>query len=583
MSIPIEVLRWGPPIVAALAFTYGMVVALRAPLSSARRLALPMAPPQSRLSAALVLAASAGLGLSMSWSLGIAEMFGCISTLMVLVIFRRLLVPRLAANTDGDPADYAQFPTSAMFGPAIGVLSVGVPFVARMYTGPSAVDTLLAAALGLWIAAGVWILWNALLDSATVPANDPTTSGWLKTETISAAIALLAGTSLAVAAAVGTFRFKEEDVQGLLLPFAMFAASILFGMLVSPMLRPARSGARPVMRWIGVIVFLAGTGVSAYLLATRTIGDIKAFYSFGVGLLTAFLVMLVAAYRPPYSRVGAAFGAQLAVAQVLVVIAGVILAFRWMTGYGAALCGVGLTASFPVLLPLAHAWAVRRGGQEADHSDPQSDIQAGTALAETVLVSAAFAIAVTVVRLFVEQVGLSKAGIDITAPYPLIGLVIGAAMPVLIRMSASPGSLRVSDGGQPVPHSIAGRTMQTLGLWSAAVTVPLVIAFFWREEATGAFLAGLAVSLLYIMLNLWLSEVRGASDADTRSAAGATQVLALGSGIVAVLISPKLIDLTADLTRAARIRALLILLAVVFVWVFVMVFRRLRTSTGPSA
>jgi Fe2+ transport system protein B len=120
--------------------------------------------------------------------------------------------------------------------------------------------------------------------------------------------------------------------------------------------------------------------------------------------------------------------------------------------------------------------------------------------------------------------------------------------------------------------------LRTLVVLLATVITPLLVAFFWRMHAAGAFLVGIAAAELFLMLTLWLGEVRNTADEPTRLTTRSAHVLAIGSGLITVLLVPPLIAWTSEITRAVKIQSLAVLFVVAFVWVFVVVWRRLRAA-----
>ncbi|MHB0999599.1 MAG: hypothetical protein ACYC27_10155 [Armatimonadota bacterium] len=522
------------------------------------------------LSAIVAVLSAVGLAvmgpISMAWALIIGWL------LMFLLLLAHMMAGRkldALAGTDQVRQGYTLLSASGIMAVAVGLL--GIIIIGLLFPSGKVEDLFLAGAIGFWIAAAFQSLPSIM---HRVIGDVP--QGY-KLGIISAEMAFLTASGLAAAVSIANYRFGTENLSGIVYPFGVLAAALLFGILATPLLRPSDvSGnvpARERLRWwIGIVVFLVGTGLAAYYLATAFVADIQAFYCFGIGLITAMLLMLTARYRPPFADTNSPFRIEVAIAEVLMILAAAILAFRFMAGYGVALCGLGLLASFAILLQSSALWASRRMGQVGD-SDTPLMVPAAFKFAEIVMAGGAFLLIVALLRLFTERIGI---GIDITEPYPLIGLVIGGCFPIILRALLQTGNTDDRQGDTPV--SGPRTAFKSAGIWLLAVLTPLLVIFFWRDEAAGAFLVGLAAAELFLILTLWLGEAKNAADGGARTAVRVTHVIAVGSTLVTVLLTPTLIELTGNLTRADKIKGLIAVLAVMFVWIFIVVWRRLRSE-----
>ncbi|HUV04188.1 MAG TPA: hypothetical protein VMX94_03685 [Armatimonadota bacterium] len=473
---------------------------------------------------------------------------------------------------------------------AAALLGVSIVVRARPALHIMTVEPFAALAVGFWLAATFWSLPSALYRWLLARETDvgPVQIGPLCVQFRSTPgeTAFLAASGLACAAALAVYRFGGKNVFGCVYPLSAFAASLVFAALVSPIMAPAHgnrraSKRRAVLQGLGIGIFLAGTGLAAYLVAGRALGDLRAFYSFGVGLAAATFLMLTARYRPPFVPIGSPFGVEIAVAEVLTVLASAVLAFRWMAGYGVALCTVGMLSSLAVVFPIGALWAAQRAGEGSEEVDLPFIAHAASRFAEMVMAGGAFLLLVALFRLFVERAELRRAGIDISDPYPFIGLVVGGSFPILLRALSQSG--RIGESAATFDKSVLtslGRwaAFRTLGIWLLAGITPLLVGFFWRIQAAGAFLVGLAAAELFLILTLWLGEVRNTADEGIRVATRATHILSVGSGLITVLLVPPLIEFTGGLTRAVKIKSLVGVLAVLLVWVLVVVWRRLKAE-----
>lgn len=486
-------------------------------------------------------------------------------------------------------AGYRVLSASGLLSSAVALLGAVIALLLSHSFGADRmlpVAILLTSGLGFWLAATFWSLPAALYRSLLMQDEDvsPADLGSLCVQFRSAPgeMGFMAATALVGAAAIALYRFPAEDVSGQIYPLAVYSAALLFGLLASPLLKPhdARAGIRLLLWSLGIIVFIVGSGAAAWYLAASLLYDARAFYCYGTGLATAMLLMLTARYRPPFTHIGAPLGLEVAVGQVLMVLASSVLAFRWMAGYGVALCATGLLSSFAVLFSVGALWAALRTGEDTD-TDMFFMAHAASRFAEIVMAGGAFVLTVLLIRLFAERAALGRAGIDITEPYPLIGLVIGGSFPIVLRAMSQSGKVTV-----PVA-SFDRSVLLKLGRWTAyrgiqlwllAALTPPVVAFFWRTEAAGAFLVGLAAAQLFLILTLWLGEVRNSTDEGTRLTTRSTHILAVGSGLVTALVVPPLIDLTGGFSREARIWSLVALFAILFLFVLVIVWRRLSAA-----
>ena len=442
------------------------------------------------------------------------------------------------------------------------------------------VEPFITLALGFWVATTFWslpsVLYRWLLARENGSAGVRTAQLNVQFRSAPGETAFLAVSALAAAVSMAIFRFPEESICGRLYPLGAFACAVLFGVLVTPLL----SLKSRVLRRLGMGIFFAGTGLATYFLAMRLLSDKNAFFCFGVGLATAMLLMLTSRYRPPFVRAGSPFGNELAIAQTLMLLASAILALRWMAGYGIALCAVGLFSSFAIVYAAGSAWAGRRAGEDSEVDLPFI-AHAASRFVEVVIAGGAFFVAVALLIVFTERAGIRKAGVDITKPYPLIGLIIGASLPLLLKSISQSGGMGLKAGTYDQKALVKlGKwsALRTLGIWLSAGIIPMLVAFFWRLEAVGAFLVGLAAAELFLILTLWLAEARCTADECSRLATRSAHVLVVGSGLVTVLFAPPLIELTGTLTRAVKIKSLIAVFAVVFIWVFIVVWRKISAE-----
>ena len=593
-----QITRWAILAVGVLTAVYGLVLTVLArPSGGKPRVAHGFYIWPNTLSAVIAVVAVAATVISklppsnllIGIAGGLAIGWG---SLFLLFFASRAAGRKLAADGGGEEQSrlgYRLLSASGLLLCADALIAVSIVVAVGLELRIMRVEPLLALALGFWLAATFWSLPSALhrwlLARETDAGPVQIAPLCVQFRSTPGETAFLAASALVCAAALAVYRFAEKNAYGSLYPLAAFAASLIFAALVGPILSPRSnhraSRRRVALQVLGIAIFLAGTGLAAYFLAVRALGDIRAFYSFGVGLAAAMLLMLTARYRPPFVPVGSPFGVEIAVAEALMAPASAVLAFRWMAGYGIALCTIGMLSSLAILFPIGALWAAQRASEDSEEVDLPFMAHAASRFVEIVMAGGAFLLLWALLRLFSERAELGRAGIDITDPYPLIGLVVGGSFPILLRALSQSG--RVSWSAATFDKSALawlGRwaAFRTLGIWLLAGIAPLLVGFFWRIEAAGAFLVGLAAAELFLILTLWLGEVRNTADEGIRVATRATHVLSVGSGLVTVLLVPPLVEFTGSLTRAAKVKGLVGVLAVLFVWVLVVVWRRLRAE-----
>lgn len=444
----------------------------------------------------------------------------------------------------------------------------------------------IALSLGFWLAATFWSVPSALyrwLLAQEMNAGPGEISPLsVQFRSTPGETAFLVCASLACAVALAEFRFQDRNAIARLYPVAMVATSTFFAMLVGPLLTPANhNGARRhrVLEWFGVLAYMALTILSAYLLASAGLGDLRAFYAFAVGLATAMLLIFTARYRPPFTQVGSPFGLEIAITQVLIVVGAAVIAFRSMSGYGVALCTIGLLSSLSILFPIGALWAAHRTTDDLEEVDLPFMAHAASRFAEIVTAGGSFLLIVALIRLFRERSGLGTAGVDITDPYPLVSLVAGGTFPILMRVLYQPIGVTLSVA------TFERRTLMQLGRWAGIRTIavwslvgitPLLVAFFGRMESAGAFLVGLAASELLLIVTLWFSEVKNTADEGIRLATRGAHLLSAGTGLVTVLLIPPFVRMTEAVPRWVRLVSLAGIFMIGLVAVFITAYTRQR-------
>ncbi|MHB0913077.1 MAG: hypothetical protein ACYC2Y_06490 [Armatimonadota bacterium] len=503
---------------------------------------------------------------------GLSAVGVALGWLFVFAVFQASrLAGRKMLSEAGSTAAYGFLTASGLVASSVALLATAIPLLSSRSTALArthAIEAEMLLAAGFWVAATFWSFPSALYrtmlareEGAEPQEIEPLC---MRFRSVPGEASFLAVSALAVAVAMGIHHFpKHGSSAAAFYPVGAFASALVFALLAHPFLAPGNR-ARQVF---GVALFALGTGVSALTLALW-IGNLGAFYSFGVGLAAAALLMFTARYRPPFA--GSSFGTEIAVAEVLMLLASVVLAFRWMQGYGIALCGVGLFSTVSVLFTLGALWGINRSEESADIPFVA---HAASRFAEVVMAGGAFVVVVAILRLFYERAALGTAGVDITEPYPLIGLVIGASFPILLR-SVFQSGLSGRDAASFDREVLVGigrwAAVRSLWIWLLSGVVPLLVVLLWRPPALGAFLVGLAAAELFLILTLWLGEVRNSADEGARFATRSTHVLTVGSALMAALLAPPIAKATDAITRMEK---LWVALAVAAIALLVVVLR----------
>ncbi|MHB1459075.1 MAG: hypothetical protein ACYC0V_19385 [Armatimonadota bacterium] len=488
---------------------------------------------------------------------------------MVLFITQSLINRKYISQTNTNNMHKAVL-ASVFASASIAILGVSAgPYIKGSIT-VSVEDTFIVIVLGFWMAALFCSLPAALNVRVHEDENaNEVSSPGLVLRSLSTVIMFLIVAAIGVCITLATYRFEEKNLFGLQYPVAVFAASLFFALLMVPLLKPfsAEAGINAkfiIRRTLGVVLFIAGTGLSAYYLAVHALLDVRGFYCFGVGLAASMVITMLNRLS---DRSGGIFGKELAVIEILMALGATILSFRWMTGYGAALCSIGFLASLPIIIQV-------RSFQE--HDQYTTGTSRGTLkYMEPALSISSYLILIAMLRLFTERMGISSSGINIAEPYSLIGLTIGGIFPLMMGALLRTESSGVSQVDAAKSSSFGKKiAFRTLGVFLLIILIPLLIAVFWRVKAAGGFIAGLAVSELFLIVRFYLGEKPGKSDED-RYDSRVNPLFALGSALMLIQFTPMLIDMTGTLTRYDKIIGLCILMGILLIAFVIIISRKL--------
>ncbi len=340
--------------------------------------------------------------------------------------------------------------------------------------------------------------------------------------------------------------------------------SIIGILAVSPR-SETESGMKSINRGFFLSALASAAGV--FLLAATYVKDLRAFWAVFFGLVLASVIQILTEHftsttRKPVQEIaessltgpattilsGFATGLESTVWAILVIGATIVGAFYLGNTtaerlYFVALAGMGMLTTVGVIVSMdtygpvsdnAHGIAEMSGGlgERADEIMTGLDAVGNTtkAITKGMAIATAVLAATSLFGSFevaLEGAGFSFFGIRVDHPDVLVGLLIGGAVPFLfaslairaVGRAASQVVIEVRDQFRTHPGIMAGtelpeygrvvdictktslRELMTPGF--LAVLSPIIVGFFLKAEALGAFLAGaiLTGQLLAVMLS----------------------------------------------------------------------------------
>lgn len=341
--------------------------------------------------------------------------------------------------------------------------------------------------------------------------------------------AALAAAAIAACVALGVFHYSKS-ATGSLFAIDICALTILLALLGSLITMATRkTGAWAAI--IGSIVFLGLTGWLGYMLSVFVIQS-------GAGGLCAFVGAATILLGYVTLRASGILGrTQAGALIVLLTLACAALSMRWLGGYGAALASLGALAAVPFVFLI---------------SDLTPDREAPVPTLGIAIVASLAAIGF--VRIFAENTRGSATSIRIFESYVIAGLILGG---VLVLMQASLARSWQRDAS-PIASFVRGFITIVFGFG-----LILASAYFWRYEAMVGLVLGGAVGLFYSIYMQTTSDSTQSAD------------ISIGIPLFAVTVLPAFLDATLNLTRDAKISAMLWTLGAVAVLIIVMSITRL--------
>jgi len=352
----------------------------------------------------------------------------------------------LARAPDPSPTTRALAPT--MVGAVIGGLAVATAAVLVLLFPAGGPDAALGLALGC-----------AAFGLATLAGHSR--SGALQWEFTGIYLLLVIG--LAIATILSAAHFTNLSPAWRALPAALGGVAVLAALVggIATMRLESVSGARLVATAAATALLSAGLSLLLFRQGGETL---PAFIAFAVG--AAVGVLVVWARVSQLSSAGSAlFG--------LAALVALLIGFRLLAGYGAALTGIGLWAA---LLPVAGTLLERRGNTAAPG-------------AYTLLLAFGMMTAFLVFRLLLERVGGRVPGLDLGYHYEFTGLLVGALLPVTLSRALY---------GQ---RSVLGSRL-ALAVTLGIVLAPPSLMILWGARTGVGLAAGLVIGVAALVAAL---------------------------------------------------------------------------------
>jgi hypothetical protein len=400
------------------------------------------------------------------------------------------------------------------FGMAASAVAITVLFLRS-----SVLDSLMGVAIG----------WFAVAFSVYVGLSEKrrAENGSVLASGVGFLLTLCAGAMIATLRAPVAASLSHMTWSSALVAFAAFGSVLLYAASYLPVTRIA--GLTAVR-----LLIVVGAGVLVlYQLSAQVVLDPKMLYIGLGGLLlgpVALLVLRDAAQRARLLPNALPINS-LPILAVLLAVSGFLVAFQLLQGFGASVLVLALWLSVPATLALYPS---------ADTSDAEADEV--RSLHTGIVTLLLFATGLLLYRLFMARWSGMLRGVTLTDQYALFGLIVGAALPALL--SAIPLRLRSQNGAS---------SLWTLILCGVlTLFAPGAVLLLFGPKCALALLIGLALGSAQLFVGAGTSgAVVGFFPA----------LFALAVALALDQWSGLLIPAVADLTRAAKIRWLVGLLA----------------------
>jgi hypothetical protein len=286
------------------------------------------------------------------------------------------------------------------------------------------------------------------------------------------------------------------------------------------------------------LLVVVGAGAAAlYQLSAKVVLEPKFLYIGAGSLLLGPVALLVLRDAARRARLLPSVlpANSLPILAVLLVTSGFLVAFQMLQGFGASIAVLGLWLS----VPAAMAFSPSTESEETENRSLHSGIV-------TLLL---FTTGLLLYRLFIARWSDMLRGVTLTDQYALFGLILGSALPSLL--SALPLRLRPQNGAY---------SLLTLILCGAlALLAPGAVLILFGPKCALALLIGLALGSAQLFVG---------TQAGVAAVGFFPALLALAVALALSQWSGLLLPAIADLTRAAKVRWLVGLLAGLVVLLF---------------
>jgi len=404
----------------------------------------------------------------------------------------------------------------------------------------------------------------AVLHGAAICARflqDREKEAWFP-ELSACALFALAVSALCVAAQLGALRDGGGDY-----PFLPASVGLLAGAIGLTLAGGRITRARFAACAVGAVVVALAVD---YLIKKSLFDYPNMFATIAAGMLSVLIVLILSqpARERPLSAEAVGIGG-------ICVGLGIAVAFRLGQGYGVSLAGIGALAVLPFVGALACA------GERAMQQDEDSLQRMGASASLAARAAMAAAAAIVLSALVRGYTGFHNIPvIDANRANTFAAVVLGALVPFALGALLLRGTALGPMKEQPQAGFAAGLVCAGQALWVAVLSAgaPLAAGFFFRAEAVGGYLVGLALAAVVVVFFTLLAG----EEAAPRAAGIGVIACALFSGFVALVFSPAVVDLQVELSRAQKAKVLEVGILAVVVWLVVeALWRARRARSSP--
>ena len=482
--------------------------------------------------------------------LGRGFLLGSVLTLLSLLFLRRVRgAGAHEENSASTPS--AEFPLAVV---ACGLVSTNTVFLAWKATP---VEPLVGLALAAALF-GIVVRFGLAPFQAADGDQEQHAAGGAQDDGRAAEQFTLVTITIAVAVVLAAKHFPgKPDLHLWSLPLALTSVTLLAAVVGDSLgsLLGATRRYLPVALVTGPLVALAGT----LIVAGGVYHELASWYAYaaGVGFLGVAGWLLLTQASSGSTGGSPAQSLQSAAIASLLVIAGFIVAFRLQAGMGAALALLG-------------GWLFVILASARPRTGPITQSPAQSHFAALMTLGLMFVL----YRLYLEQVPECRE-LTVTLHYTYASLALGVLTPFLWmahnlrtgdrvarRLRAHASAARTHDLVVGAMKSIIGRIA-----WLGVMTVgpPLAIIVLWRERAGAAFIVGLLLSQIFLLIRRVESANRQPSGQTPSVAEVAPGLLSVGCALATAQLSQLVIPL-AESPRLHRMIGAGVIALLLVIW-----------------